>query len=90
MKQKMEYLGKNREVDRMLEKKIRRYKLMDAHRELVKQGKLLEARQLLKLLRNGKISLGLGDVDCAVEKLCEDAGCHISYSGRHYTATAFI
>lgn len=74
----------------MLEKKIRRYKLMDVHRELVKQGKLPEARQLLKLLRNGKISLGLGDADWAVEKLCEDAGCHISYSGRYYTATAFI
>ena len=74
----------------MLEKKIRRYKLIDAHRELVKQGKLLEARQLLKLLRNGKISLGLGDADWAVEKLCEDVGCRIGYSGRYYTATAYI
>lgn len=27
----------------MLEKKIRRYKLMDAHRELVRTGKLYEA-----------------------------------------------
>lgn len=74
----------------MLEKKIRKYKLMDTHREWVRQGKLLEARQLLKLLKNGKISLGTGDADWAVEKLCEDAGCHISYSSRHYTATAFI
>ncbi len=73
----------------MLEKKIRKYKLMDTHRELVRQGKLLEARLLLKFLRNGKITLGLGDVDWAVEKLCEDIGCHISYS-RRYTATAYI
>ncbi|GFI23412.1 hypothetical protein IMSAGC011_02200 [Lachnospiraceae bacterium] len=36
----------------MLEKKIRKYKLMDTHRELVRQGKLLEARLLLKFLRN--------------------------------------
>lgn len=74
----------------MLEKKIRKYKLMDVHRELVKQGKLLEARRVLTLLRNGKISLGLDDTDWAVERLCGDAGCHISYSGRYYTATAFI
>lgn len=74
----------------MLEKKIRKYRLMDAHRKLIRQGKLLEARQLLKLLRNGKISLGLRDTDWAVEKLCEDAGCHISYSGRYYTATAYL
>ncbi len=74
----------------MLEKKIRKYKLMDAHRELVKHGKLLEARQALKLLRNGKIALGLGDTDWEVEKLCEDVGCHISYSGRYYTATAYL
>lgn len=26
----------------MLERKIRRYKLMDAHRKLVREGKLLE------------------------------------------------
>ena len=74
----------------MLEKKIRKYRLMDAHRKLIRQGKLLEARQLLKLLRNGTISLGLRDTDWAVEKLCEDAGCHISYSGRYYTATAYL
>lgn len=30
----------------MLEKKIRRYKLMDAHRKLVKGGKLMEAREV--------------------------------------------
>lgn len=33
----------------MLEKKIRRYKLMDAHRKLVKEGKLMEAREVLYL-----------------------------------------
>lgn len=74
----------------MLEKKIRRYKLMDIHKELVKQGRLPEARQLLKLLRNGKISLGFGDADWAVEKICEDTGCHISYSRSYNTATAYL
>ncbi len=61
----------------MLEKKIRRYKLMDAHRKLVKEGKLLEAREVLYLLRKGKISLGLGDVGWNVERLCEELGCRI-------------
>lgn len=40
----------------MLEKKIRRYKLMDAHRELVRTGKLYEAYLVLKLLRKGNLS----------------------------------
>lgn len=35
----------------MLERKIRRYKLMDAHRKLVREGKLLEGRLVLYLLR---------------------------------------
>lgn len=61
----------------MLEKKIRRYKLMDAHRKLVKEGKLLEAREVLYLLRKGKISLGLEDVGWNVERLCEELGCRI-------------
>lgn len=74
----------------MLEKKIRRYKLMDTHKELVRHGKLSEARRLLKLLMNGKIALSLGDADWVVEKICEDAGCYISYSHRYNTATAYI
>ena len=56
----------------MLEKKIRRYKLMDAHRELVRTGKLYEAHLVLELLRNGKLKLYLGDADWNVEKLCEE------------------
>ncbi len=74
----------------MLEKKIRRYKLIDTHRELVRQGKLSEARTVLKLLREGRVHLGLGDSDWTVEKLCEGVGCHISYNRRSYTATAYI
>lgn len=61
----------------MLEKKIRRYKLMDAHRKLVREGKLLEAREVLRLLRKGSIKLYLGDVDWTVESLCEELGCKI-------------
>ena len=70
----------------MLEKKILRYKLMDAHRKLVREGKLLEAKDILKLLRKGRIKLGLDDVSWEVERLCEELGCRISHSGRGYTA----
>lgn len=70
----------------MLEKKIRRYKLMDAHRELVRTGKLYEAYLVLKLLRKGKLKLYLGDADWNVEKLCEDLGCKFGYNSRGYTA----
>lgn len=74
----------------MLEKKILRYKLMDTHRKLVREGKLLEAREVLRLLRKGRVKLGLGDVDWEVERLCEELGCRIRYSSRGYTAEVRI
>lgn len=70
----------------MLEKKILRYKLMDTHRKLVREGKLLEAREVLRLLRKGRLKLGLDDVSWEVERLCEELGCRINYSSRGYTA----
>lgn len=74
----------------MLEKKIRRYKLMDAHRKLVKAGKLLEAREVLRLLRKGSIKLSLSDVDFAVECLCEELGCRVFYGSRGYYSRVHI
>ena len=74
----------------MLEKKIRRYKLMDAHRELVRTGKLYEAHLVMELLRKGKLKLYLGDADWNVEKLCEDLGCRFGYNSRGYTAMVYI
>lgn len=64
----------------MLEKNIRRYKLIDEHRRLVREGKLIQANIVLHLLRKGKVALGLDDESYAVESLCEDIGCRISYS----------
>ena len=74
----------------MLEKKILRYKLMDAHRNLVREGKLLEAKELLRLLRKGRVKLGLDDVSWEIERICEDLGCRIIYSSRGYTAEVRI
>ena len=70
----------------MLKEKILRYKVMDVHRSLVKEGKLLEARELLRLLRKGHLKLGLDDVSWEVENLCKKLGCKIFYNARGYTA----
>ena len=74
----------------MLGKKILRYKLMDTHRKLVRDGKLLEAREVLRLLRKGRVKLGLGDASWEVERLCEELGCQIRYSRNGYTAEVII
>lgn len=73
-----------------LEKKIRRYKLMDIHRELIRTGKFQEARLILKLLRKGSIKLYLSDMDFSVECICEDLGCRINYGRNGYTATVIL
>jgi hypothetical protein len=67
----------------MLDKKIRRYKLMDIHREFVRSGKLFEAREILWLLRKGRTTLGLSDEAYEVERVCEDLGCNMRY-GRNF------
>lgn len=74
----------------MLEQKIRRYKLMDAHRELIRKGEYREARLVLWLLRDGKVTLWLDDVSYAVESLCERMGCRIWYDRRGYKAVAHV
>ena len=74
----------------MLEKKIRRYKLMDAHRELIRGGAYRQAQLVLRLLRDGKVTLWLDDDSYAVEMLCEGLGCHIWYSRNGNSAVAHI
>lgn len=74
----------------MLERKIRRYRLMDAHRELVRSGKYSEAKEVLSLLRKGRVKLGLSDCDWMVEKLCEDMGFRIGYSINGNTSTVYM
>lgn len=71
----------------MLKKKIRRYKAMELHQEMVRKGQLGAARILLRLLRNGMVHLGLDDDSWIVETTCEDLGCYIHYSRNGYGAT---
>ena len=74
----------------MLEKKIRRYKIMEAHMELIRKGLYRQAQFVLRALREGKVTLWLDDDSWAVESLLEGLGCRIWYDGRGYRAVAHI
>lgn len=74
----------------MLKDKMLRYKVMEFHKELVRGGQYIAARRVLQLLQEGRIALGLGDVDFSLECRLEKLGCRIAYIGRHYTAHAYL
>lgn len=74
----------------MLEKEIRKHKLIKAHRTMVKSGQYVAAKYLLKLLLTGSVHLGLDDDSWIVEKTCEDIGCPLFYTRRGYSAIAHI
>jgi len=74
----------------MLKDKMLRYRVMEYHRELVRGGQYIAAKKVLVLLKDGRISLGLGDVDFSLEIQLEKLGCRIAYIGRHYTAHAYL
>lgn len=73
-----------------LEKKIRRYKLIEVHQSLVKEGNLFAARKLLHFLKDGNIVLGLSDDDYEVESILEKAGCRFSYGRNFNSSTAYL
>lgn len=74
----------------MLKDRILKYRVMEFHRELVRNGQYIAARQVLKLLRDGRVALGLGDIDFYLEIKLEKLGCRIAYIGRCYTAHAYL
>jgi hypothetical protein len=74
----------------MLDKKIRRYKMMDIHRELIRTGKMQEARKILSLLKNGKVDLWLSDTDWNVEVICEELDCRMRYRSNGNSARAYL
>ena len=74
----------------MLEKKIRRYKIMDAHRELIRKGLYRQAQLVLRCLIEGKVTLWLDDDSWAVESLLEGLGCRIWYDSRGNRAVAHL
>lgn len=54
--------------------------LIHEHKNLVKQGEYLAARILLRLLREGRISLGLSDDDWLVEKIADKYSLNRQYT----------
>lgn len=73
--------------ENMVKKNIRKYKIMEKHMELVKSGNYMFSRNLLKLLQNGFIRLGLGDADFETECFLESIGCPVNYGRNGYSAT---
>ena len=71
----------------MLQKNIRRYKIIEKHIELVRNGQYIVASNLLWLLRKGYVELWLGDADYETECFLESIGCPVSYGRNGYTAT---
>lgn len=71
----------------MLQKNIRRYKIVEKHIEWVKTGEYVAARNLLWLLRKGYVKLGLGNTDWQTESFLEGVGCSVRYDRNGYIAT---
>lgn len=74
----------------MLKEKMLRYKVMEFHKQLVRNGQYIAAKRILKFLIRKRIALGMNDVDWFLETSLEKIGCRISYTGRYYTACAYL
>ena len=70
--------------------KMLRYRLMDEHVRLVRNGLYCEAQRILSLLQRGHVKLGFGDIDWTVEGILTQLGCHITITGKYYLATAYL
>ena len=69
----------------------KRLQIKMKHWELVKKGEYKVAYRLYKLLKDGSVYLGLGDVDWTAEIILEKMGCacNISMSSSSYTAVFY-
>lgn len=89
MKQRLKV---HREIERENERKLkqwqRRQTVMEFYPLFCREGKLFEARLLLRLLRNGSITLGLDDESAGVEHLLENLGFKACY-GRNYNTARY-
>lgn len=65
-----------------LDLKLKRYKLIEEHRSLVRSGRFLEAKRVLYFLRTGFIRLAFDDVSWGVEQVLDGCGFHISINPR--------
>lgn len=60
------------------------------HRELIQKGQYDVARKMLRFLRLGRITLGLGDTDCLVQNILDDHNVKFYGDSRGYHRTYFV
>lgn len=72
----------------MLGTTIIKHEIMEKHMDLVREGKLEVARNLLTFLRRKTIVLGSSDIDVETEFILEEFGLAPRYS-RNYLSVRF-
>lgn len=71
----------------MLKRKMLRYALMEKHMMYVHTGEYDCARLLLRLMKHGKVCLGLDDSSADVENFLEGIGLTPHYSSNYNICT---
>lgn len=69
---------------------LKRWKAKEIYRDFVRGGQYYEGRLILRMLRHGRVVLGLGDAAWNVQTVLEDAGFRIWFSRNGYQAIAYI
>ena len=75
-----EKLQIHEEIEKSNDKLARRWKLKNIHYEMVMNGQMQEAREVLRLLRRGRITLWLDDISWNVQTALENNGFQVIYS----------
>ena len=80
------------QIEEENERKLKQWKnrklIMEFYPLFCREGRLYEARLLLRFLRNGSITLGLDDDSARIEHLLEDLGFK-AYYGRNYNTARY-
>lgn len=72
-----------------LKYKMLKYSVMWLHHSLVQNGKYVEARVVLQLLRRKQVTLILTDTNFEVARLLDELGCRTFYP-RHIIALVYL
>ena len=73
-----------------LKEKLRYYKLMEVHKELVKKGRYQEGKKVLEFFREKRILLGFSDVDNHLEFILDKIGFPSYTSTRTWIKTFYL
>ncbi len=73
-----------------IQDRILRYRIIEKHIQLVREGDLQTAWGLLYLLRHGKINFGLFPYSAKTESILDKLGCKAYYSRNYSIATLYL